>query len=79
MSQLYAERLYDPLLWELSFPNLQHQPLTQYLLQCTPFILSQIVYQMVQVYGMNDKIGQVAFPKEEGAWPADKLVQQALK
>jgi ATP-dependent Zn protease len=25
--------------------------------------VTQIVYQMVQVYGMNDKVGQVAFPK----------------
>ena len=37
------------------------------------FPYMQIVYQMVQVYGMNDKIGQVAFPKEEGQWPADKM------
>lgn len=41
----------------------------------TPFLsrLLQIVYQMVQVYGMNDKIGQVAFPKEDGQWPTDRL------
>lgn len=28
--------------------------------------VTQIVYQMVSVYGMNDKVGQLAFPKEEG-------------
>lgn len=39
--------------------------------------VTQIVYQMVQVYGMNDKIGQVAFPKEEGQWPADKMYSNA--
>lgn len=27
--------------------------------------VTQIVYQMVQVYGMNDKVGQVAFPQQE--------------
>lgn len=39
--------------------------------------VTQIVYQMVQVYGMNDKVGQLAFPKEEGQWPQDKLYSNA--
>jgi AFG3 family protein len=30
--------------------------------------VTKIVYSMVQVYGMNDKIGQLAFPKEEGSY-----------
>lgn len=36
-----------------------------------------ILYQMVQVYGMNDKVGQLAFPKEEGQWPSDRLYSDA--
>ena len=28
--------------------------------------VTQIVYQMVQVYGMNERVGQLSFPKEEG-------------
>mmetsp|Transcript_18658 Transcript_18658/g.17987 ORF Transcript_18658/g.17987 Transcript_18658/m.17987 type:complete len:821 (+) Transcript_18658:210-2672(+) len=39
--------------------------------------VTQIVYQMVQVYGMNDRVGQVAFPKEEGQWPSDRLYSNA--
>ena len=39
--------------------------------------VTQIVYQMVQVYGMNDKIGQVAFPKEDGAFPGDRMYSNA--
>lgn len=39
--------------------------------------VTQIVYQMVQVYGMNEKVGQLAFPKEEGQWPQDKLYSNA--
>eukprot|EP01041_Mallomonas_annulata_P000104 gene104-146_t len=35
--------------------------------------VTQIVYQMVQVYGMNQRVGQVAFPKEDGQWPQDRL------
>jgi AFG3 family protein len=36
--------------------------------------VTQSVYQMVQVYGMNDKIGQVSFPREESQFgPGDKL------
>ena len=39
--------------------------------------VTQIVYQMVQVYGMNDRIGQVAFPKEDGQWPQDRMYSNA--
>jgi AFG3 family protein len=39
--------------------------------------VTQIVYQMVTVYGMNEKIGQVAFPREEGSWPQDKMYSNA--
>jgi AFG3 family protein len=38
--------------------------------------VTQIVYQMVQVYGMNDSIGQLSFPKEEGMFP-DRLYSDA--
>ncbi|CEG44060.1 cell division protease ftsh [Plasmopara halstedii] len=34
--------------------------------------VTQIAYSMVQLYGMNDRLGQLSFPKEEGAYP-DKL------
>ncbi|EGZ21490.1 hypothetical protein PHYSODRAFT_494111 [Phytophthora sojae] len=34
--------------------------------------VTQIAYSMVQLYGMNDRVGQLSFPKEEGAYP-DKL------
>lgn len=30
--------------------------------------VTQIVYQMIQVYGMNDRIGNLAFPKQEGGF-----------
>lgn len=39
--------------------------------------VTQIVYQMVTVYGMNQKIGQVSFPREDGQWPQDRLFSQA--
>lgn len=39
--------------------------------------VTQIAYQMVQVYGMNERIGQVAFPREEGSWPSDKMYSNA--
>ncbi len=41
--------------------------------------VTQIVYQMVQVYGMNEKIGQVAFPREDGGggFPAEKMYSNA--
>lgn len=29
--------------------------------------VTQILYQMVQVYGMNERVGQVGFPKDEGS------------
>ncbi|KAE9011994.1 ATP-dependent zinc metalloprotease FTSH 8 [Phytophthora rubi] len=34
--------------------------------------VTQIAYSMVQLYGMNDRVGQLSFPKEEGGYP-DKL------
>lgn len=37
--------------------------------------VTQIAYSMVQLYGMNNKIGQLAFPKEEGAFP-DRLYSE---
>lgn len=40
--------------------------------------VTQIVYQMVQVYGMNDKVGQLAFPKEESQFPQDRMYSNAL-
>ena len=40
--------------------------------------VTQIVYQMVQVYGMNEKVGQVAFPKENtGGFPEEKPYSNA--
>lgn len=34
--------------------------------------VTHIAYSMVQLYGMNDRVGQLSFPREEGAYP-DKL------
>ncbi|KAG5188027.1 cell division protease ftsH [Tribonema minus] len=35
--------------------------------------VTQMVYQMITVYGMSDKVGQLAFPKEDGGgYPGDK-------
>jgi len=40
--------------------------------------VTQIVYQMVQVYGMNDTIGQLAFPPDDtGGMPSEKLYSNA--
>ena len=40
--------------------------------------VTEIVYQMVQVYGMNDRIGQVSFPKEDSSFgPPDRLYSNA--
>jgi len=39
--------------------------------------VTQIVYQMVQVYGMNDKIGQISFPKEDNGGFPDRLYSNA--
>lgn len=40
--------------------------------------VTQIVYQMVQVYGMNEKIGQVAFPKDSsGGFPEERMYSNA--
>ena len=35
--------------------------------------VTQIVYQMVQVYGMNDRVGQLAFPQQSGEWPQERM------
>jgi AFG3 family protein len=35
--------------------------------------VTQIVYQMVQVYGMNERVGQLAFPKDDGGMPGEKM------
>ncbi|KAG5180962.1 P-loop containing nucleoside triphosphate hydrolase protein [Tribonema minus] len=35
--------------------------------------VTQIVYQMITVYGMSSKVGQLAFPKEDmGGFPSDR-------
>jgi len=39
--------------------------------------VTQIVYQMVQVYGMNEKVGQISFPREESSYPQDRLYSNA--
>eukprot|EP00606_Chrysophyceae_sp_TOSAG23-5_P000356 GSChrysophyteH2.ASY1.ANO1.954.1 assembled CDS len=40
--------------------------------------VTQIVYQMVQVYGMTDSIGQVSFPREEnGFGGSERLYSEA--
>lgn len=38
--------------------------------------VTQIVYQMVQVYGMNEEIGQLAFPKDEGGGFPDRMYSE---
>jgi ATP-dependent Zn protease len=35
------------------------------------------MYQLVQVYGMNDKVGQLAFPQQEGQWPQDRAYSES--
>ena len=40
--------------------------------------VTKIIYEMVQVYGMNEKIGQLAFPKEQGGgWPQDRTYSES--
>jgi len=39
--------------------------------------VTQIVYQMVQVYGMNEKVGQIAFPREDSSYPQERLYSNA--
>eukprot|EP01034_Spumella_vulgaris_P033288 gene33288-41079_t len=40
--------------------------------------VTQIVYQMVQVYGMNERIGQVAFPREDSVgYPSERVYSNA--
>lgn len=39
---------------------------------------TQIIYQMVQVYGMNSRVGQVSYPQDNsGGYPQDKLYSEA--
>jgi len=39
--------------------------------------VTNIVYNMIQVYGMNEKLGQLAFPKDPNAMPGDKPYSDA--
>merc|ERR1711991_820373 len=39
--------------------------------------VTQIVYQMVQQYGMNEQIGQLAFPQDQSGFPGDKMYSDA--
>ena len=39
--------------------------------------VTEIVYQLVQVYGMNEKIGQLAFPRDPNQFGSDKLYSEA--
>lgn len=38
--------------------------------------VTQIAYSMVQLYGMNDRVGQLSFPREEGSYGNDKLYSE---
>lgn len=38
--------------------------------------VTQIAYSMVQLYGMNDRVGQLSFPKDEGSYGNDKLYSE---
>eukprot|EP00602_Paraphysomonas_sp_CaronLab_P007122 CAMPEP_0185030138 /NCGR_PEP_ID=MMETSP1103-20130426/16918_1 /TAXON_ID=36769 /ORGANISM="Paraphysomonas bandaiensis, Strain Caron Lab Isolate" /LENGTH=812 /DNA_ID=CAMNT_0027565135 /DNA_START=122 /DNA_END=2560 /DNA_ORIENTATION=+ len=39
--------------------------------------VTQIMYELVQVYGMNSRVGQLAFPKQDTGWPQDKVYSEA--
>jgi AFG3 family protein len=39
--------------------------------------VTQIVYSMIQTYGMNSRVGQVAFPRENGQQLGDKPYSDA--
>lgn len=39
--------------------------------------VTELVYSTIQVYGMNDKVGQLAFPKDPNAYPGDKPYSDA--
>ena len=39
--------------------------------------VTELVYQTIQVYGMNEKVGQLAFPKDPNAMPGDKPYSDA--
>merc|ERR1712037_20058 len=34
--------------------------------------VTELIYSTIQIYGMNDKVGQLAFPKDPNAYPGDK-------
>jgi AFG3 family protein len=40
--------------------------------------ITSILYQMVQVYGMNSEIGQLSFPKDETGYPQDKVYSERM-
>merc|ERR1712127_125660 len=39
--------------------------------------VTQMVYQTIQVYGMNERVGQLAFPKDPNGYPGDKPYSDA--
>lgn len=39
--------------------------------------VTQIFYQMVQVYGFNTKVGQLGFPQDNGGYPNEKMYSEA--
>lgn len=39
--------------------------------------VTQLVYSTIQVYGMNSRVGQLAFPQKEGGMPGDKPYSDA--
>jgi len=39
--------------------------------------VTDLVYQTIQVYGMNERVGQLAFPKDPNAMPGDKPYSDA--
>jgi AFG3 family protein len=39
--------------------------------------VTEMVYQLVQVHGMNDKIGQLSFPRDPNQYGQDKLYSEA--
>lgn len=39
--------------------------------------VTEMVYSTIQIYGMNEKVGQLAFPKDPNAMPGDKPYSDA--
>lgn len=39
--------------------------------------VTDLVYQTIQIYGMNERVGQLAFPKDPNAYPGDKPYSDA--